>query len=154
MAVATLQWPSFCRASHTFRLPRLTPAVDREYDTLLSCFPARFLGPLPALRSTIPFVSRSNPERAPYNVGKNLTYIRIKRGWTQEQAGELLGLTARSVQRIEGGQNMTILTVARIASAYGVQLHTLFMPAKMQLPRQPGRPRKRWVETVRKMKET
>ncbi|CAM4169684.1 XRE family transcriptional regulator [Vibrio agarivorans] len=31
--------------------------------------------------------------------------LRLKRGWTQEQLAELSGLSIRTVQRIERGQN-------------------------------------------------
>lgn len=41
---------------------------------------------------------------------------------TQEELANRLGIAVRNLQRVEGGhQNLTLLTVAKIASAIGVR---------------------------------
>jgi transcriptional regulator with XRE-family HTH domain len=44
---------------------------------------------------------------------------------TQEQLGRLLGTSFQWVSQLEGGQNMTLHSVARVANTLGVTLEEL-----------------------------
>lgn len=59
-------------------------------------------------------------------VARRIAARRVACGLTQEQLAQLLDTVARNVQRIESGkQNLTLQTVARIASVLGVDPETL-----------------------------
>ncbi len=69
--------------------------------------------------------------------------LRAKAGLTQEQQAERLGLTVKYLRRIEGGgENLTVRSLAKIASEFGVPVTELFRkPCTKQAG--PGRPRRR-----------
>ncbi len=54
-------------------------------------------------------------------VGKEVRALRKAAGWTLERAAERMGLDFRHLQQIEAGTiNLTLITVLRIADAFGV----------------------------------
>jgi transcriptional regulator with XRE-family HTH domain len=63
------------------------------------------------------------------HIGKKLRELRAKKGWTQEEAAELAGVSPRQLRRIETGskegQSPTIRTLEALARAYGVKLRDL-----------------------------
>ena len=59
--------------------------------------------------------------------------LRVQRGWSQEQLAELTGLSARTIQRIERGQNASVESLKAIAAVFEVELSTLREP-DMQTP--------------------
>ncbi len=76
-------------------------------------------------------------------LGTRLRLLREKKGLTQEEAAEAIGVHAKHVGRLEGGTgNPTISTLVAFALAYGVQLGALFESdaANTEGPR-PARPR-------------
>lgn len=83
-------------------------------------------------------VRRRRAERLPlYNdpaylklletLGRNVRALRAERDLTQEAAAERAGVTLQHWSRVEGGKtNASMLTVARIAAALGVEPVELF----------------------------
>jgi transcriptional regulator with XRE-family HTH domain len=51
--------------------------------------------------------------------------LRLQRGWSQAQLAELSGLSARTVQRIEGGQNATAESLKSLAAVFEVDFQEL-----------------------------
>ena len=54
--------------------------------------------------------------------------LRVQRGWSQEQLAELTGLSARTIQRIERGQNASAESLKAIAAVFEVDLSALREP--------------------------
>ena len=77
------------------------------------------------------------------DLGRGTGESRVKAGLTQEQQAELLGFTLKYLQRIEGGgENLTVRSLAKITSAFGVPVTELFRKPQTKQAR-PGRPRRR-----------
>ena len=51
--------------------------------------------------------------------------LRLQRGWTQEQLAEMAGLSVRSIQRMERGQNCSIESLKCLAAVFEVDLSAL-----------------------------
>ena len=51
--------------------------------------------------------------------------LRLQRGWTQEQLAEMSGLSVRSIQRMERGQNCSLETLKCLAAVFEVDLSAL-----------------------------
>jgi transcriptional regulator with XRE-family HTH domain len=54
--------------------------------------------------------------------------LRLQRGWSQEQLAEAAGLSARTVQRMEGGRPGSLDTLKAIAAAFDVDVASLDGP--------------------------
>jgi transcriptional regulator with XRE-family HTH domain len=54
--------------------------------------------------------------------------LRVQRGWSQEQLAELTGLSVRTIQRIERGQNASAESLKAMASVFEVDFSTLREP--------------------------
>jgi transcriptional regulator with XRE-family HTH domain len=52
--------------------------------------------------------------------------LRTQRGWTQERLADASGITVRTVQRLEAGNDASLDTLTRVAKALGVQVRDLF----------------------------
>jgi transcriptional regulator with XRE-family HTH domain len=61
------------------------------------------------------------PEDFVRRVTRRIASVRQAAGMTQEQFADALGTAARNIRRIEAGQNLTLYTLARIASVFGVR---------------------------------
>lgn len=76
-------------------------------------------------------------------VGRRIGELREHAGLTQANIAEAIGTTVSNYQRIEHGlQNVTVLTMARIARAIGVEPGDFFAPPE-QPKRERGRPPKK-----------
>jgi transcriptional regulator with XRE-family HTH domain len=54
-------------------------------------------------------------------VGRNTARLRCERGWNQERASEIAGLTQSYLSQIENGHvNLTLLVMNDLAEAFGV----------------------------------
>ena len=51
--------------------------------------------------------------------------LRVQRGWSQEQLAELTGLSVRTIQRIERGQNASVESLKALAAVFEVDFSTL-----------------------------
>ncbi len=72
-------------------------------------------------------------------LGTRLRLLRERKGLTQEQAAEEIGIHPKHLGRIEGADgNPTISTLIALALAYGVNLASLFEP---EAPEAHGRSR-------------
>jgi transcriptional regulator with XRE-family HTH domain len=60
------------------------------------------------------------------SIGVRLRGLREKHGWTQHGAAHRAGITSRHLQRIENGSNVSVATLYRVATAYGVTVKELF----------------------------
>ena len=54
--------------------------------------------------------------------------LRLQRGWSQEQLADLSGLSVRTIQRLERGQNASVESLKAIASVFEVDFSTLKEP--------------------------
>ena len=61
----------------------------------------------------------------------NLTVqkLRLQRGWSQEQLAELSGLSTRTIQRLERGQNPSVETLKSVAAVFEIDFNELREPA-------------------------
>jgi transcriptional regulator with XRE-family HTH domain len=85
-------------------------------------------------------VRRQDPERVTKDVGRRIAELRADLGFTQEQLAERLGMDTNNLQRIElGRQNLTIRTLARLATHLDVRVRDLFDPPRSRVVRK-GRP--------------
>jgi transcriptional regulator with XRE-family HTH domain len=87
-------------------------------------------------------LARNDPERVLRDIGRRLSELRTARGFTQEELAEVLEISARYVQRLEAGQNVTVRTLCAVADALGVRLTELLEPPQSRGRRLPGRPRR------------
>lgn len=51
--------------------------------------------------------------------------LRLQKGWSQEQLAQLSGLSVRTVQRIERGQNAGLESLKSLAAVFELDLNTL-----------------------------
>jgi transcriptional regulator with XRE-family HTH domain len=51
--------------------------------------------------------------------------LRLQRGWTQEQLAEMSGVSVRSIQRVERGQNCSLESLKCLAAVFEVDLSAL-----------------------------
>lgn len=51
--------------------------------------------------------------------------LHLEKGWSQEQLATIAGLSTRTVQRIENGEQASLETLTAIAAALGVQVSDL-----------------------------
>ncbi|MGB6467168.1 MAG: helix-turn-helix transcriptional regulator [Xanthobacteraceae bacterium] len=66
-------------------------------------------------------------------VGKNVSRIRKKKGWTQERFADISGFSQLYVSSLEQGhRNPTVVTLYELATALGVSHLDLLRPAKNQ----------------------
>lgn len=60
------------------------------------------------------------------SIGKNIKEMRLARGWTQKQLGELCGMADSAIRRYEADRgNPTLSTLKKFADAFGVEISTL-----------------------------
>lgn len=74
----------------------------------------------------------------------NVRRLREAKGWTQDEAAhQCLKMGVLVYASIERGENnLTAVTLARLAVGFGVDVRSLLDPAPLPTPRKPGRPRK------------
>jgi transcriptional regulator with XRE-family HTH domain len=75
----------------------------------------------------------------------NVTRLRERAGWTQQQAAEATGLDVKHLQKVEYGElNPSLRTLVSLASAFGVTVGRLLARTSTRRPSRPvGRPRNR-----------
>ncbi|MBX3183150.1 MAG: helix-turn-helix transcriptional regulator [Polyangiaceae bacterium] len=81
-------------------------------------------------------------ERVCQDLGQRVIELRKKRGLTQQQLAERLGIDPRDLRRVESGDNVTVRMLVRLAKALVVPIGDLFVAPKVRDARRPGRPRK------------
>lgn len=76
-------------------------------------------------------------------MGRRVAELRIAAGHTQAAVAELLGVSDQWVRQIEGGRaNLTLASLAKVASIFGVDASTLLAVPATRSPRGPGRPKR------------
>ena len=82
-------------------------------------------------------------------IGANVQRWRVRRGLTQDEFSEAVGLDVRFLRRVERGSvNLRFDTIVRLALALGVEPGALLRRVKVVEPK-PGRPRARRIRTTR-----
>ncbi|CAI0801487.1 anaerobic benzoate catabolism transcriptional regulator [Serratia proteamaculans] len=56
--------------------------------------------------------------------------LRLEKGWSQEQLATIAGLSTRTVQRIENGEQASLETLTAIAAALELQVSDLYQPTQ------------------------
>jgi transcriptional regulator with XRE-family HTH domain len=85
------------------------------------------------------------PERADRvieDIGRRVAEIRQALGLTQQEAAEKLAMPLKNLQRIEGGANLTVRTLVRLARGLGVRTRELLDEPASRERRTAGRPKK------------
>ena len=62
-------------------------------------------------------------EMKSYLMGEAIKKARLSKNLTQEQLGELIGVKRAQVSRIESGQNLTFVTMAKAFKAMGISAY-------------------------------
>lgn len=77
------------------------------------------------------------------NLAANVRRLREKQGWTQERAAEACELDLRTIQRIEGGELDTSLSVLeKLAEGFNTAPTEILTPSEPAPKRRRGRPRR------------
>jgi transcriptional regulator with XRE-family HTH domain len=75
--------------------------------------------------------------------GRRVAELRRAKVWTQATLAERWGVSVQYVRLVEGGhENLTIESLALLASVLGVEAFELLIAPKGRAKRKPGRPRK------------
>lgn len=61
-------------------------------------------------------------------IGHKVKELRVSKNYTQKQLGELIGVQAAQICKIEKGQNLTISNVSRVFKALGVEVQLIIGP--------------------------
>ncbi len=78
-------------------------------------------------------------------IGANVARLRLRRGFTQEQLAERVGIGVRHLIRIQRGEeSVSLETLVSLGEALGVRPERLMRRAR-PLPPRAGRPRRRRV---------
>ncbi len=84
-----------------------------------------------------------DPERVCRGIGRRIAELRKAKDMTQEQFSVLLGTSFQWVSQLEGGRNMTVHSLVRVANALKVPLEDLLRyPSGPVSARTLGRPPK------------
>lgn len=81
-------------------------------------------------------------DRVIADVGRRVAEIRRELGLTQQEAAEKLRMPLKNLQRIEGGMNLTLRTLVRLARGLGVKARELLDEPASRDRRRRGRPPK------------
>jgi transcriptional regulator with XRE-family HTH domain len=85
-----------------------------------------------------------NPKRVLRDVGRRVAEIREAAGKTQEKFSVQLKVSLKYLQRVEAGtENLTVLSLAKLANRARVRVTQLFEPPVTHRVKRRGRPPKR-----------
>ncbi len=76
------------------------------------------------------------------DVGRRISEVREQLGWTQQEAAEKIRMPLKNLQKYEQGANLTLRTLSRIATGFGVPVRKLFDQPTTRGKRARGRPKK------------
>lgn len=85
---------------------------------------------------------KETPARVVEDIGRRIREIREARGLTQQEMAIELDCSVKHLQRLEGGRNMHIDTLVKLALKLRVPTRSLLDPPRSRSKRAPGRPRK------------
>jgi transcriptional regulator with XRE-family HTH domain len=79
------------------------------------------------------------------HVAANLSNLRQRRGWSQQQAADAAGIDLKHLQKLEyGALNPSLRTLVSVAAAFGLAAGKLLVPTRRPVARRPvGRPRQK-----------
>ena len=78
--------------------------------------------------------------------------LRLQRGWSQDQLAQLSGLSIRTIQRIERGQNAGLESLKSLAAVFEIQLTELQQEMTMNSEKTVSDEEQRVIEYVRDIK--
>ncbi len=78
--------------------------------------------------------------------------LRLQKGWSQDQLAQLSGLSIRTIQRIERGQNAGLESLKSLAAVFEVQVIDLKQEAVMVTEREYEEDEEAVIEYVRDLK--
>ncbi|WOT06926.1 2TM domain-containing protein [Shewanella sp. DAU334] len=78
--------------------------------------------------------------------------LRLQRGWSQDHLSQLSGLSVRTIQRIERGQNAGLESLKSLAAVFEIQVTDLQMEPQMNDAIKVTADEKAALEQVRKIK--
>ncbi|MGF1684691.1 2TM domain-containing protein [Photobacterium makurazakiensis] len=78
--------------------------------------------------------------------------MRLQRGWSQEHLSQLSGLSVRTIQRIERGQNAGLESLNALAAVFEVNVTDLKMESSMNDELTVSSEEKKVIEQVREIK--
>ena len=78
--------------------------------------------------------------------------LRLQRGWSQDQLAQLSGLSIRTIQRIERGQNAGLESLKSLAAVFEIQLTELQQEMTMNSEKTLSEEEQRVIEYVRDIK--
>lgn len=85
----------------------------------------------------------TDPEELCKKIGLRIAELRQGRGWTQEAFAVRLRVTFQWISQVEGGRNLTVHSLVKLANALGVTLPELLeAPHPSSKRRGPGRPKR------------
>ena len=117
------------------RSSRQQAQYEHQHDVIASC--CRGL-----VKCIDELVKPVDPARLLTDVGRRVAELRAGHGLTQEQLAERASVSTRYVQSLEAGtENLTLETIAKLATILKVKPIALFEPPATKKPR-PGRPKK------------
>jgi transcriptional regulator with XRE-family HTH domain len=88
-------------------------------------------------------VLKRSPQEITRTVGRRIAELRHER-MTQADFAEAMGTSIQWVSRVETGENLTLITMDKIANVLGISIKDLFEePRKETLVAKRGRPRKK-----------
>jgi ribosome-binding protein aMBF1 (putative translation factor) len=83
-----------------------------------------------------------DPQKLAQQVGRRVAELRSEIGLTQAELAEHMEVSVRYLQSIEAGaENLTLETIAKLASVLGAKPIAFFEPPATKKPR-PGRPKR------------
>lgn len=78
--------------------------------------------------------------------------LRLQRGWSQDHLSQISGLSVRTIQRIEKGQNAGLESLKSLAAVFDMQITDLQKEPEMDDELQVSADEKRVLEQVREIK--
>lgn len=91
-----------------------------------------FIGGSLQFLSLIFCAEKESPMNLLASLGKRIQSVREKQGLTQEQLEEKTGVNTKYISAIERGQkNVTVKTLAKIASGLQIELYEIFLPIEI-----------------------
>jgi transcriptional regulator with XRE-family HTH domain len=88
-------------------------------------------------------VAKAGNLRFVAELGLRIVELRERRGFTQEQLAESIGVSTRHMQSAEAGEaNLSLVTLGKLAGALRCSVADLFAPTERRVQRRPGRPKR------------
>ena len=78
----------------------------------------------------------------------NIQQRRLEKGWSQEELARHSGLSARTIQRIEGGQKAGLESLKCLAAVFETSISDLMQEQTMTSPEQGDQPKQPMINKI------